>query len=267
MLFSFYSNVFAVDAATFSDFSSNFNNSSINTITVQNDITLDLVNQRTNTISIFGATGNERLTLNASFLRFKSDWNDDLYVIISSLTFSQGSNGSIELSGDGIGAHNFQLNSLVFIGNVSGSNGGAVYLHTQTQSPLPSDFFSLNSSVFTSNSALSGGALYMASNYSQNSISFTITTGSFSQNKALAGNGGAISNEVGGGNTDNSFSISGIFIGNHASDCGGAVYSCVGKDGKFPYGGTNVYNLKGHFKGNGATNSGRAIYNYILKCI
>jgi hypothetical protein len=32
MLFSFYSNVFAVDVATFSDFSSNFNNSSINTI-------------------------------------------------------------------------------------------------------------------------------------------------------------------------------------------------------------------------------------------
>ncbi|MDR2399997.1 MAG: hypothetical protein LBD61_06210 [Endomicrobium sp.] len=331
MIFGFYSNVFAVDVNNSSDFSSTFNDGSINTITVQKDITLDPVNQRTNTISIFGATGNERLTVAANFLKFGSNWNDDLDVTISSLTFSQGTNGSIELIGDGIGEHNFQLNSLVFIGDVSGSSGGAVYLHAQTTGNLPKDnFFSLNNSMFTKNSALSGGAVYMASNDSQKPISFTITIGSFSKNNALegnggavynyvngglnvgnsyaivgdnlfsnnsasgnggaisnhtsnahmgvntfteygqfennlAGNGGAISNEVEGGDTDNSFSISGVFSGNSASDCGGAIYSCVGKNGNAPYGGTNVYNISGTFSDNIATNSGGAIYNYINK--
>ena len=137
----FYSNTFAVDVSNSSDFSQNFNNSGINTIKVQNDITLDPVNQRTATISIFGSSGAERLTVNLNILRFVPNWNDGLGVSLSSLTFSQASNGALELSGDGVGSHNFQLDLLTFIGNTSGSNGGAVYLHIQTQSQLPNNFF------------------------------------------------------------------------------------------------------------------------------
>jgi predicted outer membrane repeat protein len=261
MLISFYSNVFAVDVTTSSDFSSNFNNSSINTITVQNDITLAPLNQRTNTISIFGASRNERLTLNANFLKFIPGWNDNLNVTISSLTFSQGSNGSIELSGDGVGAHNFQLNSLVFIGDVSGCNGGAVYLHTQTQSQLLNNFFSLNNSVFTHNSALSGGAVYMASNNSQNPISFIITTGLFSQNEASAGNGGAVYNYVNsGGNVVSSYTIVGdnVFSNNSALGNGGAISNHTSNVNM----GANTFTEDGQFLNNSAGNGG-AISNEV----
>jgi predicted outer membrane repeat protein len=294
----FYSNTFAVDVSNSSDFSQNFNNSGINTIKVQNDITLDPVNQRTATISIFGSSGAERLTVNLNILRFVPNWNDGLGVSLSSLTFSQASNGALELSGDGVGSHNFQLDLLTFIGNTSGSNGGAVYLHIQTQSQLPNNFFYLNNSVFTNNSALAGGAIYMASNNSQNPISFSITTGTFSQNRASAGNGGAvcnyviggrnvissytiignnlfsnnsainggaISNEAEGGNADNAFNISGTFTTNQASSCGGAIYSSLGKNGNSPYGGKNVYTISATFNGNRASDSGGAIYNYISK--
>ncbi|MDR1104391.1 MAG: hypothetical protein LBK92_03450 [Endomicrobium sp.] len=293
---TFYNNTYAVNVSNSSDFSQNFNDSSINTITVQNDITLDSVNQRTATISIFGSSGAERLTVNSNILRFVPNWNDGLDVSLSSLTFSQASNGAVELSGDGIGSHSFQLDWLTFIGNASGSNGGAVYLHTQTQSQLPNNFFYLTNSVFTNNSALSGGAIYMASNNSQNPVSFSVTTGTFSQNSASAGNGGAIanfvssvnngantfiesgqfvnnqainggaiSNEAEGGNSNNTFNIFGTFTSNNASGCGGAIYSSLGKSGNSPYGGANVYTISATFNGNSASDSGGAIYNYINK--
>ncbi|MCA6085817.1 beta strand repeat-containing protein [Candidatus Endomicrobiellum agilis] len=332
---AFHTSAFAVDVFTSSDFSSNFNNNSISTITVQNDITLNPINQRSATVYIngyTGATGSERhiLTINANILKFVPNWNDGLNVYVTSLTFSQASNGAVELSGDGVGAHLFNLDSLLFIGNKTGSNGGAVYLHAQTQGQL-SNNFCLNNSTFTSNSALTGGAIYMASNNSQNPISFLVTTGTFSKNEASSGNGGAIyncvlgggnvissytivgsnvfsnnsasignggaiansvsnvnnginifteygqfvnnsavnggaiSNQAEGGNTNNSSSIIGIFIGNQASVNGGAIYSTLGINGNSPYGGTNVYNINGVFSGNSASDSGGAIYNYINK--
>jgi predicted outer membrane repeat protein len=252
----FYSNTFAVDVSNSSDFSQNFNNSGINTIKVQNDITLDPVNQRTATISIFGSSGAERLTVNLNILRFVPNWNDGLGVSLSSLTFSQASNGALELSGDGVGSHNFQLDLLTFIGNTSGSNGGAVYLHIQTQSQLPNNFFYLNNSVFTNNSALAGGAIYMASNNSQNSISFSITTGTFSQNRASAGNGGAVCNYViGGRNVISSYTIIGnnLFSNNSASaGNGGAIANFVSNANN----GVNTFIEFGQFVNNSAINGG-----------
>jgi predicted outer membrane repeat protein len=184
---------------------------------------------------------------------------------------------------------------LTFIGDTSGSNGGAVYLHTQTQSQLPNNFFYLTDSVFVNNSALSGGAIYMASNNSQNPISFSVTTGMFSQNSASAGNGGAIYNYVvGGGNVISSYTIIGnnVFSNNSASaGNGGAIANSVsnvnngvntfiesaqfannsaingGAISNEAEGGNtnNSFNIFGTFTGNQASSCGGAIYSSIGK--
>jgi hypothetical protein len=174
-------------------------------------------------VDVSNSSGAERLNVNSNILRFVPNWNDGLDVSLSSLTFSQASNGAVELSGDGVGSHNFQLGWLTFIGDTSGSNEGAVYLHTQTQSQLPNNFFYLTNSAFANNSALSGRAIYMASNNSQNHISFSVTTGTFSQNSVSAGNGRALNYS----DLDLYIVSSSVFQNNSVS-LGGAIYNAKG---------------------------------------
>ncbi|MCL2888344.1 MAG: hypothetical protein FWF35_03460 [Elusimicrobia bacterium] len=154
---------------------------------------------------------------------------------------------------------------------VSGS-GGAVYNVSNygSGSSLNNSFVIGSSGVlmpFTNNSAPTGygGAIYnFVNNPSGGGINAFDVYGVFNGNNASYG--GAVVNQVEGGNGVDNFTLAGSFTGNVAMQNGGAVANYVGLSGNAPYGGSNIFDLTGvsSFNNNIALNgSGGAIYNYI----
>jgi len=167
----------------------------------------------------------------------------------------------------------FSITGGSFIANSATSgSGGAIYNVSNYGSgaSLDNSFTigsSLNPITFINNAAANGygGAIY---NFSNNPASLGISQfsiyGTFSGNSAQ--NGGAIVNQVEGGNGISTFTITGVFIGNKSLQNGGAVANYVGLSGNSPYGGTVIFDFSGvsAFTNNTAANgSGGAIYNLV----
>lgn len=288
--------------------------------------------------SYSGLPDGTALIMNGYTLAFAPAWGNDMNASISNLTVYGATNGAISFAGNGTGAHSLTVDGTYFYNNATGSDGGAVSVNSQQQSTSDNTYI-LTDNDYVGNSAINGGAVYMASNnsiysgaanpnafsviddtggnhyiamnratgsngggiyflannadggnvdnqftaqgynYYQNYAKglggaiyngvlngnapaindFNILGGVFTQNQAT--NGGAITNEINGGNTTVNVDIDGSFYSNIAIANGGAIYNAVG-DQYSPYGGNITFNITGPFDSNKATNGG-AIYNDI----
>ncbi|MCL1971956.1 MAG: hypothetical protein FWG57_03070 [Endomicrobia bacterium] len=160
-----------------------------------------------------------------------------------------------------------------FISNSAASgSGGAIYNVSNYGSGASLDnSFVIGSSLspisFINNSAANGygGAIYNFSNNPASSgISQFSINGTFSGNSAQ--NGGALVNQIEGGNGISTFTVTGSFTGNKALQNGGAAANYVGLSGNSPYGGAAVFDFSGvaSFTNNtAASGSGGAIYNLV----
>ncbi len=127
---------------------------------------------------------------------------------------------------------------------LKGGNGGAIDNHFYN-SETNSGYVTVADSIFTSNTAINGGAIYNHSEKDKagNAAAIKITNSTFKGNQATS-DGGAIANAgnaIINGNTS---------FENNSAVLGGAIYN------------TGTAEVTGTFSGNSATNTGGAIFNY-----
>ncbi|MDR1009030.1 MAG: hypothetical protein LBL52_02120 [Rickettsiales bacterium] len=221
-----------------------------------------------------GTPDGTALILGPYTLVFAPGWGNDISVDISNLSIYGATNGAVAFHGDGTGTHNYSLSGTYFYGNSTGSNGGAVSAQAQVASLAPNRYI-LTDDDFSSNSAASGGAVYMVSNNAQYSdssipIEFSVIDSSGTSthyiafNRAMAGNGGGIyfmANNAGGSSVKNAFTATGNhYYANSATGLGGAIYNGV-MNGNNPA--VNDFNITGGDFAQNQAASGGAIATQI----
>lgn len=147
--------------------------------------------------------------------------------------------------------------------NNAAQSGGGIYFYANNADggSVENKFTALGYNYYQNSAQSMGGAIYngVINGNAPSINNFNITGGTFTQNQAA--NGGAIANEINGGNTDININIDGNFYSNLASQNGGAIWTAVG-DQYSPYGGDINLNISGNFNANKSANGG-AIYNNI----
>ncbi|GHU00554.1 hypothetical protein FACS1894186_1370 [Alphaproteobacteria bacterium] len=221
----------AMDSATFA---ADFGQPSLAAFTLDSDVTLaDALSPRAADLALGG--GGYALTIGGHTLVFQPAWNSPLTASLSNLTLRNATAGAVVFGFDGAAGRSYTVSDSTFSGNANaGGNGGAISASGQIQGTEAASVQIFNTG-FSGNSAANGGAVYFASNNSQNTGAnnpmFKLYTGSglsVTGNSATSSGGALYLLANGGNNAQNYFEIDNyLFSGNTAAQYGGAIYNGV----------------------------------------